>query len=230
VNELVAIKKIKGKENAFTNSIIVANGTGNQHHSVTKLIRRHKKRFERWGDVEFMDFKSINSKRGRPIKIAMLNEEQAYFLITLLDNNETVADFKAELVDQFFKAKKLLAEKQTETWKLTRGQGKEVRREFTDAIQEYKNLAISQGHEGTAKWAYSNLTNLVKKPFGTRDNAETAQLLTIAAVEHVLAITLLPMVRAGMDASEIYRVMKDKAHALTGVMLPALPQCISCKG
>lgn len=102
MNELVSIKK----ENVFTTSVIVANGTDNQHKSVSRLIHRHMKRFERWGMVEFSDLKSLNSKRGRPTKVAMLNEEQAYFLITLLDNNDKVADFKAELVDQFFKAKK----------------------------------------------------------------------------------------------------------------------------
>ncbi|WP_303841259.1 Rha family transcriptional regulator [Selenomonas ruminantium] len=224
MNELVAIKKIKGKENAFTNSIIVANGTGNQHKSVSRLIHRHMKRFERWGVVEFRDFKSLNSKRGRPTKVAMLNEEQAYFLITLLDNNDTVADFKAELVDQFFKAKKLLAEKKTDTWQLARCQGKDMRRELTDVLKEYVELAESQGHHGTAKFAYSNFTKLIKKPFGTRDNAGAAQLVMIATAEHILAVTLQPLVKAGKDAKEIYCIAKQKVEALTGVMLPALPQ------
>jgi phage regulator Rha-like protein len=220
VNELVSIKK----ENVFTTSMIVANGTDNQHHSVTKLIRKHRKRFERWGELEFMDFKSINSGRGRPTKIALLNEEQAYFLITLLDNNDTVADFKAELVDQFFKAKKLLAEKKTDTWQLARGQGKDIRKELTDVLKEYVALAESQGHHGTAKFAYSNFTKLIKRPFGTRENAGVAQLAMIAAVEHILAVTLQPLVKAGMDAKEIYCIVKVKAQALAGVMLPALPQ------
>lgn len=224
MNELVAIKKIKGKENAFTNSIIVANGTGNQHKSVSRLIHKHMKRFERWGVVEFSDFKSLNSKRGRPTKVALLNEEQAYFLITLLDNNDTVADFKAELVDQFFKAKKLLAEKKTDTWQLARGQGKDMRRELTDVLKEYVELAESQGHHGTAKFAYSNFTKLIKKPFGTRDNAGAAQLVMIATAEHILAVTLQPLVKAGKDAKEIYCIAKQKVETLTGVMLPALPQ------
>ena len=224
MNELVSIKRNHGEDSAFTTSMIVANGTKNQHHSVTKLIRRHRKRFERWGELEFMDFKSINSGRGRPTKIALLNEEQAYFLITLLDNNDTVADFKAELVDQFFKAKKLLAEKKTEGWQLARGQGKEMRHELTDVLKEYVELAESQGHHGTAKFAYSNFTKLIKKPFGTRDNAGAAQLVMIATVEHILAVTLQPLVKAGKDAKEIYCIAKQKVEALTGVMLPALPQ------
>lgn len=193
MNELVSIKK----ENVFTTSVIVANGTDNQHKSVSRLIHKHMKRFERWGKVEFSDFKSLNSKRGRPTKVALLNEEQAYFLITLLDNNDKVADFKAELVDQFFKAKKLLSEKQSADWQKARLQGKGMRREFTDAIKEYVELAESQGHHGTAKFAYSNLTKLIKKPLGTREGAGAAQLAMIAATEHVLGITLLPLVREG---------------------------------
>jgi hypothetical protein len=96
--------------------------------------------------------------------------------------------------------------------------------ELTDVLKEYVELAESQGHHGTAKFAYSNFTKLIKKPFGTRDDAGAAQLVMIATVEHILAVTLQPLVKAGKDAKEIYCIAKQKVEALTGVMLPALPQ------
>jgi phage regulator Rha-like protein len=217
MNQLVAIKKVKGKDDVFTTSMIIAKGTKNQHKSVASLIRKHKQRFERWGKVRFSDLKSPNPKGGRPTKIAELNEEQAYYLITLLDNNDIVAEFKAELVDQFFQMRKEIFSRQE-----ARIRGKGVRHEFTDAIKEFVELAESQGHYGTAKFAYSNFSKLIKKPFGVRDGAEAGQLAMIAATEHILGCTIYAMVRTGADAKDIYSNVSTKAKALTGVMLPAL--------
>lgn len=218
MNELVTIKH----KDVFTDSMIIANGTNNKHHAVQQLIRKYRKKFERWGKLEFTHLKCVNSKRGRPPKVYYLNEQQAYFLMTLLGNSEIVLDFKAELVDQFFKMRKLLEEKQTEEWQKARIQGKGVRREFTDAIKEFVELAESQGHYGTAKFAYSNFSKLIKKPFGTRDGAGAGQLAMIAATEHVLGCAIFSAVRAGGDAKDIYNSVREKAHALTGIMLPAL--------
>jgi phage regulator Rha-like protein len=218
VNEIVSLRHGE----PFTDSLIIAQRTDNQPKSVSRLIHKHLRRLEKYGAVEFSDFKSPNSGRGRPIKIAYLNEVQALFLITLLDNNEIVLDFKAMLVEGFCKMRKLLAEKQTEEWKTARLQGKGVRREFTDAIKEFVALAEAQGHHGTAKFAYSNFSKLIKKPFGDREGAEAGQLAMIAATEHVLGCAIFSMVRAGGDAKDIYNNVREKAHALTGVMLPAL--------
>ncbi len=43
-----------------------------------------------------------------------MNEQQATFLITLLRNNETVLDFKAELVDRFYKMREILLNQKQE--------------------------------------------------------------------------------------------------------------------
>ena len=55
------------------------------------------------GKFKFLHLKCKNLLGGRPTKVANLNEQQATFLITLLRNNNVVPDFKAELVERFFK-------------------------------------------------------------------------------------------------------------------------------
>ena len=56
----------------FTDSMVIAEGTGNQHESVVSLIKTHRKSLGRFGNLEFTDFKS--GKRGRPTRIFQLNE------------------------------------------------------------------------------------------------------------------------------------------------------------
>lgn len=110
MNELVFLEN----NTPVTTSLIIAEGTDNQHESVMRLINEHAAKFERWGQVKFSDFKSENPQGGRPAKAAYLNEQQATFLITLLRNNEVVLNFKAELVDRFYKMREMLQNQRQE--------------------------------------------------------------------------------------------------------------------
>ena len=82
-------------------------------------------------------------------KIYYLNEPQATLLITFLKNTDVVADFKTELVRQFYLMRAELQKRQIA--KLDR---KPIRRELTDVIQEDPN------HN---KWDYKLLTDLAYK-------------------------------------------------------------------
>ena len=97
MKELVFIRG----EKPFTNSLVIAEGTDNQHESIIRLIRKHLDRFERWGKIKFSRVKNENPLGGRPTVIAELNEPQTMFLVSLLANTETVINFKAELVQNF---------------------------------------------------------------------------------------------------------------------------------
>ena len=99
MKELVFIRG----EKPFTTSLVIAEGTDNQHESIIRLIRKHLDRFERWGKIKFSRVKNENPLGGRPTVIAELNEPQTMFLISLLANTEKVINFKAELVQNFFK-------------------------------------------------------------------------------------------------------------------------------
>lgn len=82
-----------------TTSLIIADGTGNEHKSIIRLINEHKAHFERWGKIYFSDLP--NGKRnGRPIKVAHLNEQQALYLLLFMKNAPATIDFKTKLVDQ----------------------------------------------------------------------------------------------------------------------------------
>lgn len=98
MKELVFVKK----EQAFTTSLVIAEGTDNQHESIIRMIQKNLEQFERWGKIKFMSQKTTNPLGGRPTQVALLNEQQAMFLITLLKNTDVVIDFKFELIQMFF--------------------------------------------------------------------------------------------------------------------------------
>jgi phage regulator Rha-like protein len=207
MNELVTVKR----DEAFTNSMIIANGTDNQHPSVMRLIKRHRRKLEKWGQVEFTDFKSINSGKGRPIKIAFLNEQQATFLVTLLDNNDKVLDFKAELVDQFFKMRKVLIEKQTAVWVETRKAGILTRRSETDVIKELIEYAKAQGstHADMLYVTYSKLANKIAG-VSKRDLASVKQLNILDELESMIYHVIKLGMAAGKHYKEIYQDCKRR--------------------
>lgn len=196
MNELVVLKG----NDVFTDTIKIARGTENQHPSVIKLVKNYRNTLERWGVVRFSDLKSINPKGGRPTKIAHLNEQQALFLVTLLDNNDIVVKFKAELVDQFCKMRKLLAERQTEAWLETRKAGKLTRRSETDVIKQLIEYAKSQGstHADMLYVTYSKLANKIAG-VPKRDLANIKQLNILDEIEsmifHVIELGMASTIR-----------------------------------
>jgi phage regulator Rha-like protein len=207
MNELVVLKG----NDVFTDTIKIARGTENQHPSVIKLVKNYRNTLERWGVVRFSDLKSINPKGGRPTKIAHLNEQQALFLVTLLDNNDIVVKFKAELVDQFCKMRKLLAERQTEAWLETRKAGKLTRRSETDVIKQLIEYAKSQGstHADMLYLTYSKLANKIAG-VSKRDLANIKQLNILDEIESMIFHVIELGMASGKHYKEIYQDCKRR--------------------
>ena len=203
MNELVTIKH----KDVFTDSMIIADGTDNQHPSVMRLVRKHLKRLEKYGRVEFMDLKSVNPKGGRPTKIAQLNEVQAMYLVTMLDNTDKVLDFKAALVEEFCRMRKVLAERQTEAWLDSRKAGKLTRRTETDVIKDLIAYAKAQGSQH-ADMLYQTYSKLANKMAGIskRDLANIKQLNVLDEVESMI----LHVIKLGMIQGKHYKdIYKD---------------------
>ena len=211
MNDLVFIKK----NDAFTDSMVIAEATGNQHNSVMRLIKKQKKQLEKFGAIEFMDLKSKNPNGGRPVRICQLNELQATLLITFLDNTDKVVEFKTELVRQFYEMRKLLAERQTEVWIEMRKQGKLIRREETDVIQQLVEYAKSQGSEHSSM-LYMTYTKLANRIVGVsnRDSATHAQLNDLSTMERLIAKVVLDGMDAGTHYKQIYKNCKERLETV----------------
>ena len=208
MEELVYLKR----DDAFTDSMIIAEGTGNQHESVVRILTKHRKDFEDFGKLEFADLKS--GKRGRPTKVYLLSEEQATLLVTYLDNTEVVRQFKKTLVHQFFVMRKFLAEKQTTVWLEARQQGMITRKAETDVIKELVEYAKAQGstHADMLYMTYSKLANTLCG-IKSRDQATSSQLHDLSIFENLILSMIRSGIEANMDYKQIYKECKARCNA-----------------
>ena len=211
MNDLVYLKK----DDVFTDSLVIAEQTGNQHKSVTALIRKQKKRLEKYGELQFSDLKSLNSKRGRPARVYELNEQQATLLITFMDNTDQVADFKMALVDQFYKMRQFILERQSTIWKDTREYGKVTRKAETDILKKLVEYAREQGSEH-ADMYYVTYSRLANKAVGikNRDEATVQQLNNLSLAENVILRVIDMGIATNKHYKTIYKECKVRLEAI----------------
>ena len=119
-----------GKKEPYTLSSIVAECTGLQHHTITKMIRKHQARFEQFGKV---GFKIQAMESGQNTKDYILNEQPATLLVTFLKNTEQVANFKTNLVKAFFEMRDELSK-----FRMQRALEKPKRKTLHDSIENWE--------------------------------------------------------------------------------------------
>lgn len=209
--ELVELKR----NDVFTNSKVIAEGTENQHESVVAIIRKYEKDICEFGKLEYSDLKS--GKRGQPEKIYYLNEEQATFVITLLRNSKTVVKFKKELVRQFYAMRKFLLDKQSKQWNDTRLANKENRLKETDVIKMLVDYAKEQGSTHSDK-LYLTYTKLAKSIIGgNRDIVSVTDLNNLTLVESIILQTIRIDMSMGMPYKDIYKDCKDRLERFADI-------------
>lgn len=204
--ELVEVRK----DDIFTNSKVIAEGTGNQHHAVQQIIQKYEEDISDFGQVAF-EMRAVKYDRGtNQEKVYLLNEEQATFVITLLRNSKVVVKFKKELVRQFYVMRRFLIEKQSKLWNDTRLACKENRLKETDVIKLLAEYAKEQGssHSDKLYLIYTKLANSVVS--GKRDDLTVSELNTLTLVESIIKQTIEIDMSMGMNYKDIYQDCKDR--------------------
>lgn len=201
-------------KNIVTNSLIIAEGTDNEHRSIIRLIQRYEEKFNRWGKVRFVDLKSENPLGGRPTTVALLNEPQATFLITLLRNTDVVLDFKSELVDQFYKMREILLRHQNAEWLEIRHAGIKTNKKMTAAIQQdLIPLAREQGSTTDDKFFYINYQRAINKAAGinpkSRDELSISQLYEVDKLQDIATCSIKGLVAKNEPYKKIYSGTKQ---------------------
>lgn len=85
-----------------TTTTAIADGTGIQHKNVMAMVRNNRTDLEDFGRVAF-ETRSFETEGGlQKREVAILNEPQATYLLTLMRNVEVVKAFKKALVKAFF--------------------------------------------------------------------------------------------------------------------------------
>ncbi|WP_445403216.1 Rha family transcriptional regulator [Acinetobacter vivianii] len=124
----------------------IAISLGLQHASVIKLVRTYRPDFADLGPIRFEIRKGEALQHGgyaKATEYAVLDEQQATFLMTLLRNSPRVIAFKKSLVKAFFEARTLL---QTDYFALM-----QQREALNAKLECEKDIASSCGR-GLSAW------------------------------------------------------------------------------
>lgn len=164
--ELVYYKGLQ--DEPYTTNEVIAEYTGVELRSINRSINRNEQMLKEFGVLRHGVTKPTQgSNGGRPKKIYHLNEQQATFLITLLDNTPKVKEFKKLLVKSFYQIKSELDER-----KIDRQVNKVVNVAFGDVIKarypESKH-AYSNYHRLAYKYALGVTPKQIKEQRHTHD-------------------------------------------------------------
>lgn len=206
--ELVELRR----DEIFTNSKVIAEGTGNKHEAVQAIISKYTSDIEDFGALRFemRVLKHENYRGSTREKIYYLNEEQATFVITLLRNSKTVVKFKKELVRQFYAMRRFLLERQSNQWHDTRISNKQNRIKETDVIKKLVDYAKEQGSKHSDK-LYVTYTKLAKTVVNVkRDTVNIDDLNNLTLVERIILQTIEIDMSMDKHYKEIYKDCKDR--------------------
>lgn len=190
-----------------------------RHRQLMDNIRKYQSKFEELGLLPFeKEARPEGRHGGGDVIYALLNEDQAYFLLTLSRNTDAVVSAKLALVKAFRNARGQIA-----TNEVARMEGKMARLEETGAIRELVQYATDQGSQ-SAKMYYVNITKMTNKLLGIetgkRDTLPADVLAKIGMVEKMVDITLRDGMKAGLPYKQIYELAKERSQQL----IPLLPQ------
>lgn len=171
-------------------SRLLAKQMGGPHTNVFELVTGYRADFEELGVVRFQTEKPLHgSKGGRPERFAMLNEDQAYLLLTYRRNTGKVRALKIKLVKAFRSARRAA----------------EVR--HTEYLPGYRDLqdGIHALAKGTAneRFMHMNAAKAVNKAVGIGPGQRPGAALptqSLLAVAHMLAAQA---VRSATDRHQI---------------------------
>ena len=208
MQELVTLKG----NDVFTDSLIISRGTGNKHHAIQQLISKYELDFSEFGKVAF-EMRPLES--GQSTKVYLLNEEQATLLLTYMKNTEKIRIFKKNLVSEFYKMRRFILERQTQTWIETRQAGKLTRKAETDTIKKLVEYAKSQGstHADMLYMTYSKLANKMAG-IQKRDEATVMQLNNLSLMENIILHVIDTGILTGKHYKEIYKDCKKRLETV----------------
>jgi len=213
--------------NIYTTTWIISENLGLQHKSVLKLLEEHSNITE----LERFEIAEVKTK-GRPIKIACLNELQAIILVSLMKNSKEVIDFKVKLAREFLKNRMLLqqiaTQRQNLEYQVEREQGKIQRKKCTDIIKDFVDYAVRQGSSNASRY-YSNISKmeinglfLIEQKFkNMREVLNSDQLHILEMADRAVQNAIIEGMEINLPYKDIYKNAKAKIEAISKIFPPS---------
>lgn len=178
---------------------------GNRHKQVIALIEKYRDEFKGLGQLPFQ--KAVGERAhggGNPERFALLNEDQAFFLLSLSRNSERVVNLKAKLVLAFREARRAIDQYRTEYLPTYHG--------LHDEIHALAAESSNRHH------VHANINKLVNRAAGIEAGQRRACLpMPEQAMLIVAQAVATNALHGAADHHEGYQRVKLCLHALEAV-------------
>lgn len=202
------------KKEFRVDSRLLAPELNHRHRTILESLDKYKSQFESLGQLPFETEAGYNNA---PVRFALLNEDQCYFLLTLMRNNNHIVAAKLKLVKAFRDARAQLAMRD-----MARIEGKVARRIETDAIKDLVSYATAKG-SSNANMYYANITKMTNSLLGInagqRDNLDHKTLQQIKIAETIIEIAIRDGLKAELPYKDIYVLCKDRVSLIAKMLL-----------
>jgi len=193
------------KGEAVTTSLVIADAVNVHHKNVITLLNTH---FDKNDEELAFQTRVLKNPRGEDTRYAILNEDQAMYLITLMRNSVIVKKFKWALVKEFSRMRNHIN---------SRVNGKSIHRQKTDVIKIFVEYATAQGSKSSQMY-YCNLAKmentalffLDQKYPNVRDVLNTNQLFHVSTADDIINKALMDGMDQELNYKDIYKLAKER--------------------
>lgn len=182
-----------------------------EHYDLLKIIRDEFEEEIGTGKISVSDYKDSSGKKNTMFILTYNQAKQV-----LLRESKFV---RRAIIHYIEVLEQAIIDKNKSEWLLTRQQGKLVRREETDAIQNLIEYAKQQGsqHADNMYMSYSKLVNsLVGIKANSRDKADFEILSRIRILEDMFTKIILNSIDDDIFYKEIYQKCKKQGTEFIG--------------
>lgn len=197
------ITLIEKKHEARVESQILAVYLDIQHKNLLAMVDENKLYFEVFGRVAF-ETRTLDTMGGKQKqRIALLNEDQAYLLLTYTRNSERTKSLKVELVAAFSRFRK--HQQTTEDYL-------PFYHELHDSVKALADLANQNGSETEENIFHINFNKLINRVFGLsagqRSNLPPKLRAKITAANVIAGDVVQRCIKAKLDHKTTYQKVK----------------------
>ena len=184
-----------------------------EHYNLLNIIRNEFSEEINALKIFAVEYKDKKGEK-RPMFILTLNQAKQVLLRESKYVRRAIITY-IEVLEQ------AIIDKAKSEWLLTRQQGKLVRREETDVIQELIEYAKRQGSEHSDKlyMTYSKLVNsLVGIKANSRDKVDFGILMIIRQLEDMFTRVIVSSMENELHYKEIYKICKNQGTQLIEIV------------
>lgn len=194
-----------GKTEPRVDSRLLAKQLGIKHPNLFAMLKTHKTDFEEFGKVMFQTRPLPSGQRE---KIALLNEDQAFLLLTYSRNTAKVRALKIKLVKAFAQARRAADMRQTEYLP--------AHHHLHDTIHVVAAGSASERH------THINFARLLNKTAGIETGQRASAPPAQQALLIVRSLLAAQALQQAKDHRDGYQRAKVALQALQGINAPLL--------